>query len=73
MSLLGTKKRKFANMILIGALAISPLIQAPNASAQVVQSQPATSATQSINIYQTFTVGEYFYSCRYYRMWYCRP
>ncbi len=72
MSLLGTTGRKLANTIMIGAIAITPMVAAPSALANTAtQPQPGGVAVQSTNIYQTYSSAEYLYSCKYLRLWYC--
>lgn len=74
MSLLGSTGRKLANTILIGAIAITPMVAAPTALANsVAQPQPGVVAAQNTGIYQTYSASEWLYSCKYFRLWYCGP
>lgn len=64
--------RKVANTILIGAIAITPMVVAPSALANTAtQPQPGIVSAQNTDIYQTVSASEWLYSCRYFKMWYC--
>lgn len=72
MSLLSNSKRKIANMAIVGALAITPLLQAPTALADTpLTPQAGVSSSQNTEYYHTLTASEYVYSCRHIRLWYC--
>ena len=72
MSLLSNSKRKIANMAIVGALAITPLLQAPTALADTpLTPQAGVSSSQNTEYYNTVSGSEYIYSCRYIRLWYC--
>ena len=73
MSLLGNSNRKIANLAIIGALAITPLLQAPTALADTpLAPQAGVVSIQNPEIYHTITGGEYVYSCKHIKLWYCR-
>lgn len=66
--------RKFASMIVSGAVAISLLSGAPAASAQPVPAAATATTNQQNGIYQTWTLAELLWSCKANpgMRWYCR-
>ena len=73
MSLLSNSNRKIANLAIVGALATPPLLQAPVALADTLLApQAGVVSIQNPEIYHTFTAGEYLYSCKHVKLWYCR-